>query len=397
MTVKMKKSLAGLLCLFLCLGLCVLVPVEAGAQGEIGKVLTTLSNVPVAMDGVYGITAATSTEGCYLSSYGWYDSSGNPADGTFGTGNYRVEITVAAAEGYSFADGVEVYLNNSQAEYVMNGDGSLTLYRDYAPQLWAPSIVKHPSSESVKEGELASFVAMATYTDTYEWTATSPDGKTSCNCEDLPDLFPGVTIGGDGKEKLNIRNVPAEMDGWKVKCTFSGPGGSAVSNAASIKVKLPETPKPTATPKPSATPKPTEAPEATAKPGSKDDHTHEFAEAWSWDADKHWHECACGEKAQEAPHSMEWTVVTEATKKAEGTEKGVCSVCGYTETRSLTYEKGQDGGIGFMRYVFIGIIVLIVLVVVGLVISSIAESRRRKRRREARRRREQRDRYDDRY
>ena len=397
MTVMKKRALAGLLCLFLCLGFCGLIPTEASAEGEIGKVLTTLSNVPVAMDGVYNITAATSTEGCYLTGYGWYDSNGSPADGVFEAGTYRVEITVNAAEGYYFADGVAVYLNNSSVDYVMNDSSSLTLYRNYDAQLWAPSIYKHPTTENVKEGELASFVAMATYTDTYEWTATSPDGKTTCKCDDLPDLFPGVSIGGDGKEKMNIRNVPAEMNGWTVKCTFSGPGGSAVSNAASIKVKVAETPKPTATPKPSASPKPTEAPAATAKPDTENDHVHEFSEAWSWDAEAHWHECACGEKSQEAPHSMEWTVVTEATKKAPGTEQGVCSVCGYTETRSLAYEKDEDGEIGLMRYVFIGIIVLIVVIVVGLVISAIAENRRRKRRREARRRREQRDRYDDRY
>lgn len=397
MTTIQKRALAGLLSLLLCLGICGLIPTEASAEGEIGKVLTTLSNVPVAMDGVYSITAATSTEGCYLASYGWYDSNGSPADGVFEAGTYRVEITVNAAEGYYFADGVAVYLNNSSVDYVMNDSSSLTLYRNYDAQLWAPSIYKHPTTENVKEGELASFVAMATYTDTYEWTATSPDGKTTCKCDDLPDLFPGVSIGGDGKEKMNIRNVPAEMDGWTVKCTFSGPGGSAVSNAASIKVKVAETPKPTATPKPSATPKPTETPAATAKPDAEDEHVHEFAESWSMDADKHWHECACGEKSQEAPHSMEWTVVTEATRKAEGTEQGVCSVCGYTETRSLAYEKDEDGEISFMRYVFIGIIVLIVVIVIGLVISGIAESRRRKRRREARRRREQRDRYDDRY
>lgn len=397
MTTIQKRALAGLLSLLLCLGICGLIPTEASAEGEIGKVLTTLSNVPVAMDGVYSITAATSTEGCYLASYGWYDSNGSPADGVFEAGTYRVEITVNAAEGYYFADGVAVYLNNSSVDYVMNDSSSLTLYRNYDAQLWAPSIYKHPTTENVKEGELASFVAMATYTDTYEWTATSPDGKTTCKCDDLPDLFPGVSIGGDGKEKMNIRNVPAEMDGWTVKCTFSGPGGSAVSNAASIKVKVAETPKPTATPKPSATPKPTETPAATAKPDAEDEHVHEFAESWSKDGDKHWHECACGEKSQEAPHSMEWTVVTEATRKAEGTEQGVCSVCGYTETRSLAYEKDEDGEISFMRYVFIGIIVLIVVIVIGLVISGIAESRRRKRRREARRRREQRDRYDDRY
>ena len=397
MTTIKKRALAGFLSLLLCLGLCGLIPIEASAEGEIGKVLTTLSNVPVAMDGVYNITAATSTEGCYLTGYGWYDSNSNPADGVFEAGTYRVEITVAAAEGYYFADGVDVYLNNSRADYILHDSGSLTLYRDYDAQLWAPTIIKHPTTEKVKEGELASFVAMASYTDTYEWTATSPDGKTSCNCEDLPDLFPGVTIGGDGKEKMNIRNVPAAMDGWTVKCTFSGPGGSAVSNSASIKVMAAETPAPTATPKPTLPPTPSAAPVATAAPDSVGTHSHEFSSTWSMDADSHWHQCACGEKAQEALHSMEWTVVTEATKKAEGTEEGVCSVCGYTETRSLAYEKDSDGGVGFMRYVFIGIIVLIVLIVVGLVISSIAESRRRKRRREARRRREQRDRYDDRY
>ena len=83
MTVMKKRLLAGLLCLFLCLGFCGLIPTAASAEGEIDKVLTTLSNVPVAMDGVYNITAATSTEGCYLTSYGWYDSNGNPADGVF--------------------------------------------------------------------------------------------------------------------------------------------------------------------------------------------------------------------------------------------------------------------------------------------------------------------------
>lgn len=397
MTTIKKKTLAGLLSLLLCLGICGLIPVEATAEGEISKVLTTLTNVPVVMDGVYSITAATSTEGCFLTGYGWFDAGGIPADGTFGTGTYRVEITVSAADGYYFADGLAVYLNNAQVDYVMNDSNSLTLYRDYTPQLWAPSVYKNPTTETVKEGELASFVAMATYTDTYEWTATSPDGKTTCNCEDLPDLFPGVSIGGDGKEKMNIRNVPVEMDGWTVKCTFSGPGGTAVSSAASIKVKVTETPKPSATPETSATPNPTETPKPTETPTSVSDHDHEFSESWSRNADNHWHECSCGEKAQLSPHTMEWTVVTEATKMTQGTEQGVCSVCGYTETRSSSYNGEENDGIGMMRIVFYCIIALIVLAVVGLVTSSVVESRRRKRRKEERRRREQQNRYNGRY
>ena len=225
MAATKKRLITALILVCLCLSFCALVPTQASADGEISKVLVTLSREPVAMDGVYSASVATSTEGCSIVSYGWYGSGGSLVDGgTFGTNTYTVEIVVNAVDPYHFADTLEVYLNNSAVNYSLNGSSSLTIRRDYTPQLWAPSITKNPTSENVEVGELASFVAIASYTETYEWTATSPDGKTTCNCNDLPGLFPGVSIGGDGKEKMNIRNVPKEMDGWKVRCTFKGPG-----------------------------------------------------------------------------------------------------------------------------------------------------------------------------
>lgn len=84
-----SKPLALLLCLCLCFSALLLVPVKASAEGEVGTVSVSLSGVPVAMDGVYSISAGINTEGCSLVSYGWYDASG-PADGVFGTGSYRV-------------------------------------------------------------------------------------------------------------------------------------------------------------------------------------------------------------------------------------------------------------------------------------------------------------------
>ena len=185
MAATKKRLITGLILICLCLSFCALSPVQASADGEISKVLVTLSREPVVMDGVYSATAATSTEGCTIVSYGWYDSNGNPANDTFGTGNYQVQITVNAVDPYHFADTMEVYLNNSAVNYTLNGSSSLTLYRDYTPQVWAPSITKNPTSENVEVGELASFVAIATYTETYEWTAVSPDGKTTCNCSNL--------------------------------------------------------------------------------------------------------------------------------------------------------------------------------------------------------------------
>jgi hypothetical protein len=387
MTSTKKRLFTALLSLFLCLSIFNLVPVTASAEGEISKVLTTISSTPVVMNGVYGITAATSTEGCYLTSYGWFNADGSPAGDTFESGNYRVEITVTPADGYYFTSDVSVYLNNSAVDYVWNGN-SITLYRDYTAQVWAPSVTKSPTDEKVKEGEMASFVAIATYTTEYEWTATSPDGKTTYNCNDLPDYFKCVTIGGDGKEKMNIRNVPAELDGWTVKCKFTGPGGSAVSNSATIKVTSTATPSPspTASPKPSASPSPSVSPTATATASAKpsaDVTTSTSNSEWFSDTESHWHEDSAGNKVDVAEHNMTWTVMQAATKKSEGLEKGTCSDCGYVTERVIE-ATGEDSDSGFMKAVLYIMIVLIVLIVIGLVISGISQRRERKRKKKAR-------------
>ena len=74
MAATKKRLITGLILICLCLSFCALTPVQASADGEISKVLVTLSREPVVMDGVYSATAATSTEGCTIVSYGWYDS-----------------------------------------------------------------------------------------------------------------------------------------------------------------------------------------------------------------------------------------------------------------------------------------------------------------------------------
>lgn len=69
--------------------------------------------------------------------------------------------------------------------------------------------------------------------------------------------------------------------------------------------------------------------------GSKVDvevHTHSYAEAWSFDASGHWHECACGAKSGEAAHSMgDWVVIKDAEIGVDGSKQRTCSVCDYVE------------------------------------------------------------------
>ena len=49
---------------------------------------------------------------------------------------------------------------------------------------------------------------------------------------------------------------------------------------------------------------------------------------WKYDADNHWHECSCGDKADKAAHDFKWIVDKEATATQNGSKHEECKVCG---------------------------------------------------------------------
>lgn len=68
-------------------------------------------------------------------------------------------------------------------------------------------------------------------------------------------------------------------------------------------------------------------------------------------SDKHWHECSCGNKKDEAVHTAsEWITDTEATATTDGAKHKECTVCGYVmETGTIpatgtghTHNYGSD-------------------------------------------------------
>ena len=63
------------------------------------------------------------------------------------------------------------------------------------------------------------------------------------------------------------------------------------------------------------------------------EHTHSYSSDWKYDADNHWHECSCGDKADKAAHTAgEWIIDTPATATTSGSKHKECTVCGYTMT-----------------------------------------------------------------
>ena len=59
------------------------------------------------------------------------------------------------------------------------------------------------------------------------------------------------------------------------------------------------------------------------------EHTHSYDSEWKNDADNHWHECSCGDKADKAAHDFKWVVDKEATATKKGSKHEECKVCGY--------------------------------------------------------------------
>ena len=70
--------------------------------------------------------------------------------------------------------------------------------------------------------------------------------------------------------------------------------------------------------------------------------SHEYAEEWTEGDDTHWHECACGEKADETEHIYgEWEVTTEPTCTESGEKQRICLECGHVDKDTIA-AKGHD-------------------------------------------------------
>ena len=56
---------------------------------------------------------------------------------------------------------------------------------------------------------------------------------------------------------------------------------------------------------------------------------HPYGKDWKTDENGHWHECACGDKANAAEHTFKWVTDKEATATEKGSKHEECETCGY--------------------------------------------------------------------
>ena len=75
-----------------------------------------------------------------------------------------------------------------------------------------------------------------------------------------------------------------------------------------------------------------------------DSHTHSYGTAWKCDGTNHWHECACGDKADTAAHTFKWVTDKEATATEKGSKHEECSACGYKKAAAEIPATGSGSG-----------------------------------------------------
>ena len=98
-----------------------------------------------------------------------------------------------------------------------------------------PVVTKQPTGETVDEGGSATFIASAENYTEIIWRIVSNDTTNTIQAADAPAYF-GCEVYGIGTECLEIVNIPAAMDGWRVEAMFRGPGGVEFSWGALIRV-----------------------------------------------------------------------------------------------------------------------------------------------------------------
>lgn len=206
-----------------------------------------------------------------------------------------------------------------------------------------PSVTKSPSGETVTENGSCSFIARADGADTITWYLT--DGKNNVAAKSAAKKFSGLSVSGSSEEKLKLSNIPLSLNGWKVYAEFENEAGKVQSDKAAVNVTAnapAATEAPVTTPEPPADGPDPDIGEPAEDPGTDEpaeapgeEHVHTFGLNWSYDEDGHFHECECGEHADDEAHDMLWQVLKKPTKKVPGQRVGLCSVCGFSVTESI--------------------------------------------------------------
>lgn len=100
----------------------------------------------------------------------------------------------------------------------------------------SPKVTKDPTSENVDEGGSAYFVSKQEGAIWAVWHFVSPDGTRDLTYSDAANEFPAMKIINGDQTTMQLQNIPASMNGWRVYCAFQNNVGSVNTNPATVTV-----------------------------------------------------------------------------------------------------------------------------------------------------------------
>ena len=103
----------------------------------------------------------------------------------------------------------------------------------------APIVTKDPTSETLEAGKSCCFISRATNAGYQRWKIIDLYGNVY-DAESTPFAYTMYVIGAN-TQQLTLSNVPIDMNGWKVRCDFTGANNITVySNTATVYVTEPK-------------------------------------------------------------------------------------------------------------------------------------------------------------
>ena len=136
-------------------------------------------------------------------------------------------------------NGWKVYCRFSNDAGSVNTDKALIVVTGTAPAGTAsalPKVTKSPTGETVQPGGSAYFVAKHEGAVWAVWHFVSPDGNRDLTYEDAAKEFSSLQIVGGDVSTMQLKNIPAEMNGWKVYCAYRNNNGTVNTDSALITV-----------------------------------------------------------------------------------------------------------------------------------------------------------------
>ena len=100
-----------------------------------------------------------------------------------------------------------------------------------------PKVTKSPTGETVQAGGSAWFVSKYEDAIWAVWHFVSPDGTRDLTYSDAASQFPSLQIIGGDQSTMQLKSIPAELNGWKVYCAFRNNMGTTNTAQAQITVQ----------------------------------------------------------------------------------------------------------------------------------------------------------------